>query len=82
MFMRDFFYKTFTLSLFILAIGLFYNAIVASYFTVFINLVLIIISIFVLLQACGRVDKALGLGKYANNGSDANNASTPNTKIN
>ena len=79
--MRDFFYKTFTLALFIFAIGLFYNAIVASYFTVFINLVLIIISIFVLLQACGRVDKALGLGKYANNGSDANNANSQTNEI-
>ena len=65
--MKDFFYKTFTLMLFILSVGLFYTALCASYSTVFINLVLIIMSIFVLLQACGRVDKALHLGKYQNN---------------
>jgi hypothetical protein len=51
--------------LFILAVGFFFAALTVTYTTVFFNLVLIIISIFVLLQACGRVDKALGLGKYA-----------------
>ena len=63
--MREFFFKIFTLMLFIIAVGFFYAALTVTYTTVFFNLVLIIISIFVLLQACGRVDKALGLGKYA-----------------
>ena len=62
MFMRELFSKIFTLLIFIAAVGFFYAALTVTYSTVFFNLVLIIISIFVLLQGCARVDKALGLG--------------------
>ena len=65
MFMREFFSKIFTLLIFIVAVGFFYAALTVTYSTVFFNLVLLIISIFVLLIACGRVDKSMGLGKYA-----------------
>lgn len=60
--MQDLLFKTITLLIFIFATAIFYAAITVAYSTVFINLVLIIISIFVLLQGCARVDKALGLG--------------------
>ena len=70
--MKDFFYKTFTLMLFILSVGLFYTALSASYSTVFINLVLIIMSIFVLIHACGRVDKTLHFGSHQIKNNDDN----------
>ena len=65
MFMKDFFTDLITLLFFIVALGLFYTAVTATYSTVFINLVLVIISIFVLLQGCERLDKAYELGEYA-----------------
>jgi hypothetical protein len=65
--MQDLLFKLITLLFFIVATGLFYAAVTATYPTVFINLVLIIVSIFVLLQAFSRVDKSLGLGDYAKN---------------
>jgi hypothetical protein len=76
MFMREFFSKIFTLIIFIAAMALFYAALTVNYSNAFFNLILIIISIFVLLIGCGRVDKAMGLGKYAeedNNNHDAEN---------
>ena len=63
--MQEFFNNLITLIFFMVAITLFYAAVTVAYNTVFINLVLIIFSIFVLLQGCERVDKANGLGKYA-----------------
>lgn len=63
--MQEFFNNLITLIFFMVAITLFYAAVTVVYNTVFINLVLIIFSIFVLLQGCERVDKANGLGKYA-----------------
>ena len=65
MFMKDFFYNLFTLLFFVVAITLFYAAITVAYDTIFFNLILIVFSIFVLLQGCERVDRANGLGKYA-----------------
>lgn len=65
MFMKDFFTDLITLLFFIVAVGLFYAAVTVTYPTVFINLVLVIISIFVLLQGCERLDKAYELGEYA-----------------
>lgn len=73
--MKDFFTSLITLILFILALGLFYAALTVSYPSVFINLVLIIISIFVLLQGCERIDKAYELGDYANNNEENNKES-------
>ena len=63
--MKDFFTDLITLLFFIVAVGLFYAAVTVTYPTVFINLVLVIISIFVLLQGCERLDKAYELGEYA-----------------
>ena len=63
--MRDFFNDLFTLLFFVVALSLFYAAITVAYNTIFFNLILIVFSIFVLLQGCERVDRANGLGKYA-----------------
>lgn len=63
--MKDFITSLITLIFFITAIGLFYAAVTVVYPSVFINLVLVIISIFVLLQGCDRLDKAYELGEYA-----------------
>lgn len=63
--MKTFFYKLVTLLLFILSVGCFYAAVTVTYPIAFINIVLVLISIFVLIQACSRVDKAHGLGKYS-----------------
>ena len=65
MFMRDFFNDLLTLLFFVVAITLFYAAITVAYNTIFFNLILIVVSIFVLLQGCERIDRANGLGKYA-----------------
>ena len=64
MFMREFFTDLITLLFFAVALGLFCAAVSVVYPTVFINLVLVIISIFVLLQGCERLDKAYNLGPY------------------
>ena len=64
MFMREFFTGLITLLFFAVALGLFCVAVTVEYPTVFINLVLVIISIFVLLQGCERLDKAYNLGPY------------------
>ena len=64
MFMREFFTGLITLLFFAVALGLFCVAVTVEYPTVFINLVLVIISIFVLLQGCERLDKAYHLGPY------------------
>ena len=65
MFMKDFFNDLLTLLFFVVAITLFYAAITVAYNTIFFNLILIVFSIFVLLQGCERIDRANGLGKYA-----------------
>jgi hypothetical protein len=62
--MKEFFTDLITLLFFIVALGLFWAAVTVAYSTVFINLVLVIISIFVLLQGCERLDKAYHLGEY------------------
>lgn len=79
MFMREFFSKIFTLIIFIAAMALFYAALTVNYSTVFFNLILIIVSIFVLLIGCGRVDKAMGLGKYAEEDNNDINHDAENT---
>lgn len=68
--MKDFITSLITLIFFIMAIGLFYAAVTVAYPSVFINLVLVIISIFVLLQACNRIDKTYDLGDYADDNFD------------
>ena len=64
MFMKEFFTDLITLLFFAVALGLFCIAVTVVYPSVFINLVLVIISIFVLLQGCERLDKAYNLGPY------------------
>ena len=64
MFMREFFTDLITLLFFFFFLSLFWAAVTVVYPTVFINLVLVIISIFVLLQGCERLDKAYHLGEY------------------
>lgn len=64
MFMREFFTDLITLLFFAVALGLFFAAVTVVYPSVFINLVLVIISVFVLLQGCERLDKAYNLGPY------------------
>lgn len=71
--MKNFITSLITLIFFIMAVGLFYAAITVTYPSVFINLVLVIISIFVLLQGCERIDKAYELGEYAEETDDENN---------
>ena len=71
--MKDFITSLITLIFFIMAVGLFYAAITVTYPSVFINLVLVIISIFVLLQGCERLDKAYELGEYAEDEDDEKN---------
>lgn len=73
MFMREFFTDLITLLFFAVALGLFWAAVTVAYPTVFINLVLVIISIFVLLQGCERLDKAYNLGPYKEEEKEQNN---------
>ena len=73
MFMREFFTDLITLLFFAVALGLFWAAVTVVYPTVFINLVLVIISIFVLLQGCERLDKAYNLGPYKEEEKEQNN---------
>lgn len=63
MIMQDLLFKLITLLFFIVATALFYAAVSVAYNSVFVNLVLIIVSIFFFLQGCCRVDRALGLGE-------------------
>lgn len=79
--MIDFFTKLITLIYFIMAMGFFYAAITVTYPTIFINLILICISIFVLLQGCARVDKAHGLGDYAVKENKTDNTNNEDKKI-
>lgn len=79
--MKDFITSLITLIFFITAIGLFYAAVTVVYPSVFINLVLVIISIFVLLQGCDRVDKAYELGEYAEEDGGENHHHNHNNKM-
>lgn len=63
--MRNFLTKLLTLLLFILSAGCLYLAVTACFPNFFVNIVLFVIAIFVLLQACGNIDKENGYGKYA-----------------
>lgn len=65
MIMKDFMTGLITLLFFIVAIGLFYAAITVTYPSTLINIILIVVSIFVLLQGCERMDKAYDLGEYS-----------------
>lgn len=79
--MKTFFYKLVTLLLFILSVGCFYAAVTVTYPIAFINIVLVLISIFVLIQACSRVDKAHGLGKYSGGTVSETDETTPDEDL-
>lgn len=64
--MKNFFNSLITLFLFLLTAACFYAAFTVTYPIAFINIALVIIAIFILIHACSRIDKALHLGKYAN----------------
>lgn len=63
--MRNILSKFVTLGLFILAFSLFYIAMTTTFYFALINIVLIIIAVFVLLQGCGNMDRELKFGRYA-----------------
>ena len=62
--MKQFFTKLFTLFLFLLACYCFYVATVVVFANSFVNIALFVVAIFVLIQACGNLDKNLGYGKW------------------
>jgi hypothetical protein len=62
--MKNILTKLFTILLFILSLILFYLAITSYFFSMLVNLILLVIAIFVLLQGCDNIDKICGLGKY------------------
>lgn len=62
--MKHFFDDLIILSLLLLSISLAYFAIVTSFGLPLVNILLLIIAIFVLLQGCNRIDKNWGIGKY------------------
>ena len=78
--MKDFFNDLFTLLFFVVALSLFYAAITVAYNTIFFNLILIVFSIFVLLQGCERVDRANGLGKYAEDENESEEQDSDNNQ--
>jgi multisubunit Na+/H+ antiporter MnhC subunit len=53
------------LVLFILAALGFYLAVKVAFFSSFINIMLIFIAIFILIVACGEMDRIHGFGKYS-----------------
>ena len=72
--MKNFAYKLITLFVFLAAIGCFYAAIAVTYPTAMINIILVVVSLFILVQGAARVDKTHGLGKYSK---DKNNHPMP-----
>jgi fatty acid desaturase len=73
--MKQFFLRLLTLSLFILAVGLFYLAVTFPFSNLLVNVILLVVALFVTVQACGNVDKLLCYGKYKNR-NDNNNKNT------
>lgn len=63
--MKQFLFKLLTLLLYIIAAGLAYLGCVMPFPSFFMNIILFIIAIFVLLQACACTDKIIGLGDYS-----------------
>lgn len=63
--LKQLFSQFIVLVLFILTALGFYLAIKVAFFSSFINIMLIIISIFILIVACGEMDRIHGFGKYS-----------------
>ena len=68
--MKQLFNKFTTLLLFLLATTFAYFGITVLFNSFLINLCLIIIAIFILIQACANVDKNYHLGKYSDDNDD------------
>ena len=63
--MIQFLQKLITLGVFLLSCGCFYLATTVTFATTFVNIALFLVAVFLLLQGCGRMDKAYGYGKYS-----------------
>lgn len=63
--------KLITLSMFLLSCTCFYVAVNVVMPVTLVNVLLFVLSLFFLLQGCGRMDKAYGYGKYSG-GTDTN----------
>ena len=62
--MKNFLNELFTLSLFMLAIFLGYLSFIITTPSLIVNVFLFIVAIFVLIKACDKLDKELGIGEY------------------
>lgn len=65
--MRRVLFRLVTFIIFVVAIASFYAAIVFTYPFPIINISLILLGIFLIIEGSSRIDKLYGLGKYANN---------------
>jgi len=63
--MKDFLNSVLSMSLFIVAVCLFYVSATVTFTSSLMNIIIFVIAIFVLLQGCGNIDKAHKFGKYA-----------------
>ena len=64
--MKKFLNKIITLILFLIAASIAYIGITVLFKSILINICLIIIAIFVLIQACANIDRTYGLGQNNN----------------
>lgn len=62
--MKKFLNKILTLLLFILSLGCLYISKMCTFASHFTNIVFFVVGIFILLQACGKIDEMNGYGKY------------------
>ena len=62
--MKQFLNQLLTFAMFILSIALFYMAVTMTFSSSFINILIFFSALFVLIQACGLIDKAHHFGKY------------------
>lgn len=62
--MKTFFNKILTLLFFILSLGCFYIFQNVAFHTTFINIIFLVVGLFFLFQACGKIDEIYGYGKY------------------
>lgn len=63
--MREFLQKVLSMILFVVSIVLFHIAATTTFTMSVMNVIIFVVAIFVLLQACGNVDKTHKFGKYA-----------------
>lgn len=63
--LKNFINSTVTLVLFLISAGCFYGAFALVFASPLINIFLVIIAVYVFLQACGIVDKKMEIGPYS-----------------